>query len=65
MFFLDQQNASAASALIRMYHYGSAVSAIAYRASTATTGTFMISTANGHTYYIDSADVADPTPNNN
>ena len=65
VFFMDQQNGSAAPALIRMFHTGSAVSAIAYRYASSSAGVFMVSTANGRTLYIDSADVVDPTPNNN
>jgi hypothetical protein len=65
VFFIDQQNASAASALIRMYHAGSAIASLAFRRTSSSAGVFQVSTANGHTYYIDSADVADPTPNNN
>jgi hypothetical protein len=58
VFFIDQWNGSAAAS-IRMYSYGSAVSAISYRYATVSSGTFMISTANGRTYYISSADVTD------
>jgi hypothetical protein len=38
------------------------VSAISYRYISQSAGVFMIATANGHTYYIDSADVVDPSP---
>jgi hypothetical protein len=65
LFFIDQLNASSAPALIRMYHTGSAVSAISFRRTSSSAGVFNVSTANGKTLYIDSADVADPTPNNN
>jgi hypothetical protein len=67
VFFIDQKNLAMtpAPALIRMYHVGSAVSAIAYRATNSSSGTFLVSTANGKTFYIDSADVADPTPTSN
>ena len=60
-FFIDQKNTAMtpAPALIRMYHVGSAVSALAYRATNSSSGTFLVSTANGKTFYIDSADVVD------
>jgi hypothetical protein len=67
VFFIDQKNTAMtpAPALIKMYHVGSAVSAIAYRAATSSTGVFLVSTANGKTFYIDSADVNDPSPTAN
>ena len=67
--FIDAQNASNQPAMIQMYHFGSAVSSIAYEVVSATTGNFMIATANGRMHLIrrDTADATtmrDPTDGN-
>jgi hypothetical protein len=63
VFVIDQQNASSAPALIQMYHFGSAVSSIAFDNRGTAAGQFMIGTNDGHLYYLDY--VTDPTPANN
>jgi hypothetical protein len=62
VFFIDQRNASSAPALIKMFHYGSPVSSVAYRTTGSSSGVFMVSTADGHTFLVNSADVVDPSP---
>jgi hypothetical protein len=65
VFFLDQKNGGTSGALIRMYHVGSAVSAISFRRTSTSAGVFNVSTANGRTLLIDSTDVPDPSPASN
>jgi hypothetical protein len=67
--FVDAQNGSDQPALIHMYHFGSAVSSIAYETVTATTGNFLIGTANGRLHVLrrdtaDSTTMMDPTDGN-
>jgi hypothetical protein len=69
LVFIDVQNASNQPALIQLYHFGSAVSTVAYDYQSATVGNFMAGTADGHMYFLrrDTADnttMMDPTSGN-
>ena len=62
VFLIDQQNASSAPALLRTYNFGSAISSISYDHDNASSGQYMISTADGRLFYV--SRITDPTPAN-
>jgi outer membrane protein assembly factor BamB len=69
VIFIDAQNASNQPAVIQMYHFGSAVSSIAYEYVSSSVGNFMIGTANGRVHLIrrdtgDATTMRDPTSGN-
>ena len=63
VYFIDQQNTSNVPAVTRMLNFGSAISSLAYDYNSATSGEYMIGTADGKVYHI--SKIADPTPSNN
>jgi hypothetical protein len=60
VFLIDQQDASNVPSLIRTYNFRSAVSSISYDRNNASSGEYMITTADGRLFYV--SRVSDPTP---